>query len=207
MFQANVIQGDSLEFDSLIYPTQHPNALTYIQNTLSNIPSTLMDKGRELFSNAYEKFKEITSAESRIRARNAILAATNYRQENVIYPIHNVVDSQTATLTMQRWIMAEPTVRELYHKQQCDGYSSTYVDNHPDAIGEDHYDYRRVMDGVVDYSGNNVWCKWYMEDLANGDKELMPFEKLSILDSWDVIRNAVNLMNEDPTDPDNGKLS
>ena len=46
--------------------------------------------------------------------------------------------------------MAQPDIRSLYHKGHCDGYSDTYVDMEPGLVGEQHYDYRRVMDGVVE---------------------------------------------------------
>ena len=206
MIQANVINGDSVEFDALVYPQQHPNTLGYIQNALSNIPATLMSAGKHLFESAYQKYLNLTSSEMMMRARNAIMSATNFKQENVIYPLLNVLDCQTSTITMQRWIMAESTTRQLYHEQKCDGFSDTYVDREPNKVGEDHYDFRRVMDGVVRYDEDDLICRTYAETMLEGDRELDPFEKISILNSWEVLRIAISQMNDDPTDPFGGKL-
>jgi hypothetical protein len=107
---------------------------------------------------------------------------------------------------MQRWIMAEPTVRELYHDQRCDGFSDTYVDMEPGKVGEEHYDWRRVMSGVVRYDDDTVVAKFYMDDLREGDRELDSWEKISIVGSWEVLKIAVSQMNEDPTSVFGDKL-
>ncbi len=206
MFQAQVISGDTLEFNALVYPTQHQNTINYIRNGLTNLPATLTQQAKTLFQGAYQYFQDINSSLSKQRAINAIAAISNFRQENTIYYINNIESSRQATLTMQRWLMAEPTVRNLYHNQQCDGYSDTYIDLEPDAIGEDHYEWRRVMSGVVNYESDDIVTKMYWDEMRQGDRELEPFEQLLILDSWEFMKIAVSQMNEDPTNPLGGSL-
>ena len=96
--------------------------------------------------------------------------------------------------------MANPVVRQTYHEQKCDGYSDTYIDNQPSAIKETHYDYRRVMDGVVVDKDNDGWSvKFYPDDLHDGDRELVHGEKVDILHSWDIIEMFMKAGDKDPT--------
>lgn len=66
--------------------------------------------------------------------------------------------------TMQRWIMAEPTVRQMYFDQKLDGYSDTYSTTDK-TVGMMHLDYQKVIDGV------------YRED-ENGDISITEFYNL-----------------------------
>jgi len=100
---------------------------------------------------------------------------------------------------MQRFIMANPMVRQLYHDQRCDGYSGTYIDVQPDATKEDHYDYKRVMNGIVQQDGDGtMFYTQYMDQLHHGDKELALAEQVSILDTWEIAEMFIKAGN-DPT--------
>lgn len=206
MFQANVISGDSLEFNALIYPTQHPNTLQYISNSLSQLPNILTDQSRDLYQLAQQRYNQYYGSEARQRAFHALSMLNNGYQENTIYPVKTIEQSQAATLTMQRWIMSEPNIRTLYHNQQCDGYSDTYVDVEPNKVGEDHYDYRRAMSGIVRYDSDNIVADFYIDELRDGDRELDPYEQFMIQRTWETIKIAVSQMNDDPTNPFGGKL-
>lgn len=206
MFQMNVVHGDGLEFNTLIYPSQHPNTINYIQQSLSNLPSQLLDTSRDLYEIANQKFQQLNSSEARQRVFNVLSTLGNIRNENIIYPIKDIEECRSASITMQRWIMSEPNIRTLYHNQQCDGYSDTYVDMEPNKISEDHYDWRRAMSGVVQYESDDIVAKFYMEELRDGDRELSPFEQLMIQRSWETVKIAVSQMNDDPTNPFGGKL-
>ena len=206
MFQANVIHGSEVEFNALLYPQLHQNTLNYIQNGIAQLSNTLVGKGNQLFDYAKQKYMEINSHANKIRAMNALAASQNVKNENIIYEIKSIESCRQATLTMQRWVMAEPTIRKMYHDQRCDGFSNTYIDLEPGKVGEQHYDYRRVMTGVVNYESEDHITNTYLEDLRDGDRDLESIEQLSILNSWEITRLAVAMMNEDPTDPLGGTL-
>jgi hypothetical protein len=206
MFQANVIQGDSLEFNALIYPNQHPNTLQYIHNSISQLPSMLTEQAMDIYHRAQQMYNQYYGSEARQRVFHAISNLNSGYQENIIYPIKTIEQSQAATLTMQRWIMAEPNIRTLYHNQQCDGFSDTYVDVEPGKIGEDHYDYRRAMDGIVRYDSDDIVTVLYADELRDGDRELDAYEQFMIQRTWETIKIAVSQMNDDPTNPFGGKL-
>jgi len=105
--------------------------------------------------------------------------------------------------------MACPTVREMYHRQQCDGYSSTYVDFHPGDIGKDHYDWRLVNTGLVVETPDDPNWEWsavnYLDDSDN-DVFLSLREKLDIKATWAYVASLMVPGKEDPTSPFCAKL-
>ena len=108
---------------------------------------------------------------------------------------------------MQRWIMANPYIREQYHANRLDGYSDSYVDDAPGMICDNHYEYRRVMDGVFvfneDPEDKEDWSfSTYYEDIHNSDTdELDLTEQLQILRTWEALEHFVRNTDDDPTDP------
>jgi hypothetical protein len=83
----------------------------------------------------------------------------------------------------------------------------TYVDVEPGLVGEEHYDYRRVMDGVMQDTEDGGWyAKIYVEDLKEGDRDLSHGEKVDILQTWSRLEYLMALNKEDPTSPEGGYL-
>ncbi len=208
MFQATVISGDSLEFNSLIYPPQHSNTFNYIRSNLSQIPQQLIGAGKELFQRAVQTYNNHYNDRDAQRTRNAIKASGSTYFDNVVLPLLDINQIQQASLFMQRWVMAEPTIREIYQDQRCDGYSATYVDAFPGKVGDDHYDYRRVMDGVVlNDPEDTLVAKFYMDDIYEGDREeLSHGEKVDILSTWEIVKIALQSTDRDPTSLFDGRL-
>ena len=104
-------------------------------------------------------------------------------------------------------IMAEPTLRRMYHQQQVDGYSENYVDVQPGKVGEDHYDYRRVTNGVFMQDEDGEWsAKTYYEDLLEGSGEFDFLEQVDILRTWEQMRIQLAKRKDDPTSRWNSSL-
>lgn len=210
--QINVIETPSVDtFDFLIFPEQHQKSQNYIFQQLSSYVPTLTDVGRKFMETSksiYDKFNDsnvIKMAKATLRAAKGIM------QPNLIRHLHTLEDIQSAQPVMQRYIMAQPDLRQVYLEQRCDGYSDTYVDLHPGHVGEEHYDYRRVMDHVVvetvDKDGNDIWCvKSYAEDLIEGDRELTHDEKVDVLLTWDSVKAYLDSRN-DPTNIFGGQIA
>ena len=113
---------------------------------------------------------------------NGIQALDNYYTD-----LTSCIALQNANATMQRWIMAHPDVRKLYLDQNIDGYSGSYQNVFGKEIGEDDYNYRRVMDGVMCDEGDITVVRQYLDDLLEGDRELNHYEKVKILHTYDAI--------------------
>jgi hypothetical protein len=117
-------------------------------------------------------------------------------QDFITY-LYRPVEFRTANLTMQRWIMAEPTVRAAYNAGQISGYESTYVDYEPGAIGDEHSDWRHVMNGVVVNDEANI----YFDNYTAEKPKLSPGELVDILQTWSNAKLLMDNGAADITDP------
>lgn len=210
--QVNVINAGNLDsFDYLLFPEQHPNTRAYLYEQFNNISSALSNIGREFIEESKMIYDKINDSNVARVAKAALRTAKNLFHHNAIYHLDTLESIQEAQPMMQRYIMAEPTIRELYHKQLCNGFSDTYVDAYPDMIEENHYDYRQVMSGMVvetiDANNEATWySRNYYDELVNDDRELNPVEKIDIIKTWDLMKMFIEEGN-DPTDLYGGKIS
>jgi hypothetical protein len=155
-----------------------------------------MEKGREVF-------ERYNGAEALRAAKAAIRSVQFCFQEDVIRPLYDIGAIQQAPLSMQRWIMASPDVREFYHQQRCEGYADTYIDMEPKSIGIDHSDYRKVMSGVIQEceEGDFDWKTVIYFEGDDNDVRLSLSEKVDVLSVWSMIKSMMRPGNEDPTSP------
>lgn len=204
-----VIVGDSNDFNAMVYGYErHPGTVSYLENQFSNISSTLTETGRNFFSNAKQIFEQFTSSDAMRAARAALRkAGSNFQRDEIRY-MSDLGEIQNAPPAMQRVIMAEPTIRELWQQQRMDGYSDTYVDLYPGFIAEEHYDFRRINNGVVresDVPEADWMVREYIDDLVDGDRERDIDEKADAIGTQEAAVEWVRL-GEDPTSVFGGKL-
>ncbi len=203
----NVITVDNgSAMDHLLYPEQNPLNMSYLQNQFANLSNNVCDMTRKFFEGAKATYERIQNSEILQKAKLAINSAKNIFHPNAIVPLHQLDELQLAQPVMQRYIMAFPEIRQLYQEQRCSGYVDTYVDMEPKRIAEDHYDYRRVTDGIVFFNEDGWHADIYGEDLREGDKELNIIEQHQILGTWDIVKLFMDA-GEDPTDMLGGKLN
>lgn len=211
---ATVFMGGVNEFDALVYGQQHPGTTAYLQehaNRFTSIASdfsqTLTDAAKAFFQRGQELYQQFNNSDAIRAAEAAVRKVRSFFQPEIIRPLWDLGDIQTASLTMQRWIMAEPTVRSMFHQQRLDGYADTYVDMHPGDVGEQHYDYRRVMNGLVVDDEEHDWkATFYFDDLIEGDVELTLEQKVDITDTWGTLLSIIKKGEDDPTSQYGGKL-
>ena len=198
-----VIYGGNNVYNAILYGEQHPDNQRYFQRQIESISETLTDIGRSFFANVNDLYEQYNGAEAMRIARAAINNAQSLFRPNVVQSIFTMADMQTAPMVMQRWIMANPVVRDLYHQRRCDGYSDTYKDIYPGDVGDTHYDYRRVMDGVVQTNDeDDTWSvKFYLDELSDGDRDLLADEKVDILNTWEIAEMFIKAGLKDPTSP------
>lgn len=202
-----VIQGGLAAFNGLALGLPSQEMLSYFQSQVSNIPQMVGQYGTMFKDTVAQVYDRFTNSEVLRAARMALQHVHTSEMRDVIRPFYSINDFQTAQPTMQRWVMACPDVREMFIKQRCDGYSGSYVDNYPGVVGEAHYDFRRVMTGVVQEDENgNIVVKHHYEDLHENDQELFHEEKVAILTTWQMASNMMKAMQEDPTNQLGGEL-
>lgn len=201
-----IIYGGAEAWDALAYGHQNPINLGYFQNQIENFSNTLTDIGKQFHADAASIYERFNGSEAMQALRNVTKMAKTLFQPNIVTAITTVENLQIAPLIMQRWIMACPEVRTVYNQQRCDGYSDTYFDSQPKAIGDNHYDYRRVMDGVVKEDEEGWSVKFYPDELVEGDRNLLFDEKVDILSTWDSLKYFMEAGDKDPTNPYGGSL-
>lgn len=206
---AQVIVGGPREFNALVYGQKHPGTLQFLETQLYQPSPMLNDMGQRFFADSAEIFERFNGADAQRIAQAAIRKVKAIFQPNTVRSLWDLADLQNANPVMQRWIMAQPDIRQAYHEQRLDGYSDSYVDMHPGQVGADHYDWRRVHNGLYveqDHADYDWKHTQYFEDLLEGDRELTLEEKVDILSTWDVVQMHLQAAKDDPTSPFGGKL-
>ena len=195
-----------MTFNSLAYGTPHPGTMSFLSQQFENASTALTTAGQRFMENARTLYERISGSDAMRAMRVAGRAIRSMWQLDEVRPLYSMEELQTAPLTMQRWIMAEPMLRKEYINQRVDGYSDTYHDVHQGDVGEAHYDYRRVMDGMIvvddkpDSDGEYGWtATTYFDDLLPDDSELLLEEKVDILETWTAVRAALKAGKQDPT--------
>lgn len=196
--QINVIEGGSAAlFNAVLFPEVAPETKAWISNQFQRGTSMLTDAGRQFMEQAQSLFSEMYDPRIMQRARSMMRAVGGIMHPNTIVPLTSVEELRMAKPIMQRYIMSCVSLRELYHKQLCDGYSDSYVDMDPKAVGEADYTWRRVMNGLVqdtvDDEGNASWkVSMFPDDLRPGDREL-DLDEQSIIKNyvWPTIEEAI----------------
>lgn len=207
---AQLIIGGRREVDALMYGPQHPGTQQFLETQLSQPSQILTDTGRQFFADLQVHYDYFHGAEAQRLAELAISKVKGLFQPNSIRSLWDLADLQQAPIAMQRWIMAEPTIRQAYHLQRLDGYSGTYEDLHPGQVGAQHHDWRMVNHGLVQIApaqtGHDWEVSFFLDPLAEDDRELSLDEKVNIMSTWEAMKQHFLTGKDDPTSPVGGKL-
>jgi hypothetical protein len=206
--QINVSYIDNpMALDYMFYQDNAPELQNYFQSQAQSFGPTLTDIGKRFMEQSKELY-DITNNSYAVRAaKAAIRNAGGIFHHDSICKLNTLETIQRAQPIMQRWIMAEPTVRSIYHDNRCDGFFGEYQDIEPDKIGDTHYDYRRVMDTMVSFEEDGSWvAKQYYDELLPTDNELSFHEKCDIISTWDIMKFFLE-SGEDVTCAEGGKIS
>lgn len=167
---------------------RHERTMQYLEKAAVGVGRAFVDRSRRLFEAA-------NNSKALRRAREAIRSFAGMRRNSIFYA-DDLPKLQTANYRMQRYLAAFPLYREKAQRQLADCFSETYYDAHPGDIGVDHYDYRRVMDGMFRTEKGSdgedlIIREVYYEQLIEGDRDLDHSEQQDILDSWDVMQRLM----------------
>lgn len=201
-----IVRGGLDAFSGLVYGIHSDEDRNYFRSQHDLIPAMVGPYGDMFMDTTKSRFEQFHGSAAIAKARLAMQHVAQVQNTDGVRSLFDVIDFQTATPTMQRWVMACPEVRSVYHKQQCDGYSETYVDDAPGKIGHDHYDYRRVMNGIVQEIDGEYMTYVYSEDLKPGDTELPLVEQAAILTTWDIAKLMFKKGYDDLTNQTGGNL-
>lgn len=197
---AILVEGCNEDFNGAVYGYTSPAQLELLRSAPVESTQRLTDVGRWFVEKAQQTFERVMSADVIRSVAVAARRAATFWQRDDIRPLRTLEELQNAPNKMVRWVMANPELRSLYHRQQIDGYSERYFDREPGRVGEAHYDYRRVMDGVavVDDEADSWQIKLY-GDSDDPNDELTPQQKSDIGVSWEASLAHLRSKREDTT--------
>ena len=202
---ARFIDAGPMTFDALVYGRPHPATMDFLARQFETPTQRLTQAGQSFMAGAAEMYERISSSRAVEAMMQAARAVNAVWTGDVIRNLHTLADFQFAPLSMQRFIMAEPTIREMYLEQTIEGFSDSYVDMYPGDIGDRHYDYRRAVNGYMmenesDAPNEPEWSSTtYLDELVEGDRELSLSEQVDIEFSWRSLRQHLGRREEDPT--------
>lgn len=205
------IQGGpgQANFDAIAFGVPTQANLNFLEERLTHFSSAMSDAGEAFIQRGLQVFEKYGGSEAIRLAKAAVRSVQHAFDTDMVRELKTIGAVQQAGQQMQRWIMASPQVRELYHQQRCDGYSNSYVDVAPDSIGRDHYDWRLVNTGIVEDTPDDPDHEWrcvnYLDESADDVLLSLP-EKMEILSTWDLISKMMLPGKEDPTSPYCDKL-
>lgn len=114
---------------------------------------------------------------------------------------------QNATRHMQKYLMASKMLRRRYRDRLCEGYTGTWRDTQPHAIGHTDRHYRLIYDAVSIHNAELNCGEAFTYALSKGDKD-----ELSLQDRGDIrisiaaAEQAMLAGLEDPTSVTNAIL-
>jgi hypothetical protein len=202
-----IVQGDTNVFNALVYGAErHPNTMQYLQNQASQFSGALTEFGQTFMQGAQQLYETFNSSEAMRAARAAVRKFDAIFLPDRIQMLETIGNLQHAPLTMQRYIMAEPTVRRYFLTQRVDGYSDTYQNVWGNDWKVDHYDWRQIHNGVMEETEEGHVMHHWLDDVLEGDRPLHFGEKVDAIHSGESAAAYIELGREDPTDKRNNKL-
>lgn len=209
-----VVHGGSHAFKAHMSGERHPSTVQYLQNQMMQLRNYIGDSASEWAQRAMQSYERFSSETAMRMAQAALRKVTTHFQEDRVVYLDTLAHIQQAQAKMQRFVMANPMVREKYHAQMCDGYSGSYVDMWPTDIGRGHYDFDRVMNGVIvelppsKESPEGDFKYWIQtdEEVLEGDVALGIVKQDAILSTWERVEHLMGTGLEDPVSANGGML-
>lgn len=184
-------------------------AQDYISSSVNTYIQAIGDTTSNIGQAIQSRFNEVRSSAAIQHIENMRNRVSSIWQTDSIRHLENISAIQQAPLSMQRWVIANPYLRKHYNRGGLEAYDNQYVDIRPGGFGPTHYDYRRVMNGIVSLEEDKLaeYTNYYEPGID--EKDLLSIvEKASILATWNVINEALDECKTiDPTSVWNSTLS
>lgn len=191
--------SNSEYMDAMLFGPMDQGTANYFQEKVQALQTYIPESFQHVYHDLRDTVNRYTSLDLQDAARAVVSHVGNMWKGDYIRPLVEVSDIQAAPPVMRRWIMAQPDIRELYHKQECSGYDEDYIDVQPGVVGEDHDDYLRVVGGmVIDNEDGGYDCMLYNHTMEE-EVQLTHDEKSEILTTWQSVAYATKQRSLDPT--------
>jgi len=139
------------------------------------------------FSSRRRDFWNKHGADTHVRKMKESLYISGHMAGNINIALVKEYDKEINNV-MERYIMANPDIRELYSSDKIFGFRDSYLDKDLELITRHGYElnneYGRVMNGTVKDDGS---VSYYNVDDEIEVEELDVLDKLSVLKTWDYM--------------------
>ena len=173
----------------------------WIQDRTQALMSTVSATTAGWFNKARTFYQTISETDAVQALRNLTAKADLSWKGNNIHLCTSIEQIQASNPVLQRYLMAEPNLRQLYLNQSCEGFAGVYNNVHGNAVGVNHYDYRRVTDGMLMVSESEIEWNDFYELIPDNDKELELYEKADMIRNWNLVNIALDANEMDPSSP------
>jgi hypothetical protein len=204
---ANLITGDDDLFNAYISGSERVENRNFLARQWEKVSSVVSERGKQFMQRTRDVFDSYDTDKVGRGLRAIKRRLSNRWGHNEIVSLGTIGELQNANVKMVRWLAANPRVRKEAHRGRCNGWSDSYVDLEPGLWGEQHTDYKRVMNGMAqtDEEGNTFFVT-YFDAIEDGNEELIFDEQCDIIRGWDLTNDCLDAHLDDPTDVNNGAL-
>jgi len=191
---ARIMTGDAAVFSAALYGAPQTSVVNNVREHLYAVGARLGEMGQSIVQYAEEKIDEAVNSDAYRLANAALRRVASLWDVNEIRALQEYYQVQNAQPVMIPYVMAEPTIRKLYQQGLCEAYGNEYHDPYKNDIGENHIDWRRVMNGIATIGGENDSFDWEATTYSDSNDEAVPLEfdqQLDILTTWETVRSAI----------------
>lgn len=175
------------------------NTLNYLQNGIDALANSSTALGREIYERSKAVFHAVNSAEANSIAEAVLSQVDSMRGLDIIERFWTVEQLQLAKPIMQGWIMTHPFIRQAWYDGKTEGYSDTYVDDQPGAVGHEHFAYQQLMNGVhVPHETQAFQYSLYYDRDVSKDTQLTMRNLSDIIETQEAAVRAILDGDQDP---------
>jgi len=185
----------SLVFRSSINTFNDTGVMNYLKNNVSNFYNGVVNSSSMFADKIKNMYGDMTDNSMFMKAKS-ILSNSNTFIKNDIIQYRDEDTIFTSGMLNRRYIMANPTLNEMYSNNRVDGWMDMWLDTEPHMEPTLRDDYRNVMDGIGVFTDEGMVVTNYSSD---DETELTLEEKYIVHDLWDT---AMSIM-DDGIDPTN----
>lgn len=204
-----IVEQDDMDFKQGFFGEMTRSTRDFIEKSWSSFDSSgLGAAARKIYEVSKEAITSTFENESVRKLRASIRSARASVDNNAFKQLDSIGAMQHAPGSMQHLIMANPVIRTLYHRGAVDGFSDTYTDIQPNAIGDEHVHYRLATNGIVvqDPNDGQFYSTSYHDEELDLYEPLDIIEQSMIMDAWSRCNELVALGEDDPTSVYNSSL-
>lgn len=187
-----VITLSTPAMDMYLYGDNSNTVSQYLHNQIQSLGPMMTDIGAKIMNTLTASYNFVTNNLIQAGLRDELSQAGLQVIDNYFQSLLTWEALNQANLTMQRWIMCQPDLKQLWVDQNIDGYSGSYTDFPGNGVGVEDYSYRIATTGVVvDLNDKDSVVRHFYEDLQPGDRWLSHWEKSAIMDTHAAVREML----------------